>query len=433
MSARFTPQCYAIDFGTTNSLLAAASEDGVHPPIALDPLARDPTILRSVLYFPDAAHCFYGAHALAEYASQGMQGRLIRSIKKYLPRRSFIGTYIDERPMNLEDLIGAVLGEMRARANLLFEADVTSVVLGRPARFSQDDGDDRFAQYRLERAARTAGFTRVAFLPEPIAAARDFRATLSEPKTVLVGDFGGGTSDFTVMRMRATGYDPSDVLAIGGVAVAGDAFDAAIMRHHVARHFGSEVTYRVPLGRNVLRMPPALMDKICSPADASLLRMQDALSFLRNVQAWSLGGDDRRRMDQLLTFVEDRLGFQLFESIEAAKRALSDEERTTVRFSYPTIDVAEPIARADFEHSSERQTAAILAELDDTLARAGLVPAGIDVVCCTGGTARLPALRDALAARFGQDKLTDFRNFHSVIHGLAEHAQTLCAGAAEWS
>jgi hypothetical chaperone protein len=133
----------------------------------------------------------------------------------------------------------------------------------------------------------------------------------------------------------------------------------------------------------------------------------------------------------LLTFIEDRLGFQVFESIEAAKRALSDEERTTVRFSYPTIEVAEPIERAGFEQSSERQTAAILAELDATLARAGLVPAGIDVVCCTGGTARLPALRDALAARFGRHKLTDFRNFHSVIHGLAEHAQTLCAGA--WS
>jgi hypothetical chaperone protein len=435
MSPRFSPECYAIDFGTTNSLLAAASAGGVHPPIALDPLARDPTILRSVLYFPDAARCFYGAHALAEYAAQGMQGRLIRSIKKYLPRRSFVGTYVDDRPMNLEDLIGAFLGEMRARANRLFDADVKAVVLGRPARFSADDADDSFAQYRLERAARIAGFTQISFLPEPIAAARDFRATLTEPKTVLVGDFGGGTSDFTVMRMRATGYDSSDVLAIGGVSLAGDAFDSAIMRHHVARHFGSEVTYRVPMGTNVLRMPPALIEKICSPADASLLRMQDALSFLRNVQAWALGEDDQARMDQLLTFIEDRLGFQLFEAIESAKRALSDAEATVVRYSYPTIEVSEPITRAAFEHSSARQTAKILEELDATLARAGLTAAGIDVVCCTGGTARLPALRTALAARFGAHKLTEFRNFHSIIHGLGEHAQSLCAGAASlaWS
>jgi hypothetical chaperone protein len=204
------------------------------------------------------------------------------------------------------------------------------------------------------------------------------------------------------------------------------------MRNHVAQHFGSDVTYRVPMGRNVLRMPPALVEKICSPADASLLRMQDALSFLRNVQAWSLGPDDRRRMDQLLTFIEDRLGFQVFEAIEAAKRALSDAEQTTVRFSYPTIEVSEPVARTSFEQGSARQASAILDELDATVARAGLSPAAIDVVCCTGGTARLPALRNALAARFGADKLTEFRNFHSIIHGLAEHAGSLCRGEAAW-
>ena len=96
MGSRFEPTIYAIDFGTTNSLLAAASRDGVHPPIALDPGARDPTILRSVLYFPDQARCFYGAQALAEYAAQAPQGRLIRSIKKHLPSRSFVGTHIDD-------------------------------------------------------------------------------------------------------------------------------------------------------------------------------------------------------------------------------------------------------------------------------------------------------------------------------------------------
>src|SRR5262245_10220865 len=250
MATPFRPLAYAIDFGTTNSLLAAANRDAVHPPIALDPLARDATILRSVLYFPDAARCYYGAEALREYAALGPQGRLIRSIKKHLPSRSFVGTYVDERPMNLEDLIGALLSEMRARANRYFDADVTRVVLGRPARFARDDADDAFAQYRLERAARTAGFTAIDFLPEPIAAAREFRATLSGPKNVLVADFGGGTSDFTVLRMRRERYDRSDVLAIGGVSVAGDAFDAALMRHHVARHFGAEVTYRVPFGTN---------------------------------------------------------------------------------------------------------------------------------------------------------------------------------------
>jgi hypothetical chaperone protein len=430
MDTRFVPDCYAIDFGTTNSLLAAASAERVHQPIVLDPLANDPTILRSVLYFPDAAHCHFGADALAQYVAQGMQGRLMRSLKKFLPTRSFVGTYVDDRPMNLEDLIGAVLTEMRRRANDFFQADVKAVVLGRPARFSADDVDDRYAQYRLERAAHNAGFVDVRFCAEPIAAARDFRGTLDQARTVLVGDFGGGTSDFTVMRMRKDGFDPSDVLAIGGVSVAGDAFDACIMRHHVARHFGSEVSYRVPMGANVLTMPKALVEKLCSPADASLIRSQDAIAFLRNVRDWSLGPDDRRVMDQLFTFVEDRLGFSVFESIELAKRELSSAAETVVRFSYPTIEVEEPITRAAFEESSTARTNAIAHELDATLARAGLEAKDIELVCCTGGTARLPAVADALAARFGRDKLTEHAHFHSVVHGLAEHARAVVRGEA---
>src|SRR5262249_7703156 len=158
--------------------------------------------------------------------------------------------------------------------------------------------------------------------------------------TVLVGDFGGGTSDFTIMRMRRDGYAASDVLAIGGVSVAGDAYDASIMRHHVAHHFGADVQYRVPFGENVMTMPPALVEKLCTPADASLLRSQDAMTFLRNVRSWSLGGDDRRCMDQLFTLVEDRLGFALFEAIEQGKRELSQAGMTCVHFSYPTIDVS---------------------------------------------------------------------------------------------
>ena len=430
MATRFVPECYAIDFGTTNSLLAAASADGVHRPIPLDPHAADPTILRSVLYFPDAAHCHVGAEGLSQYVQQGMQGRLMRSLKKFLPSRSFIGTHVDDRPFNLEDLIGAFLTEMRRRANDFFQADVKTVVLGRPARFSADDGDDRYAQYRLERAAGIAGFTDVRFCAEPIAAARDFRGTLDQPRTVLVGDFGGGTSDFTVMRMRKDGFDPSDVLAIGGVSVAGDAFDACLMRSHVARHFGAEVQYRVPMGANVLTMPPALIEKICSPADASLLRSQDAIAFLRNVRAWSLGPDDRRVMDQLFTFVEDRLGFSVFEAIELAKRELSQREATVVRFSYPTVEVEEPVTREAFERSSQSRTEAIAKELDATLARSGLSAADVEIVCCTGGTARLPAVADVLAARFGRHKLTAHAHFHSIVHGLAEHARGVVRGEA---
>src|SRR4051812_37227926 len=108
---------YAIDFGTSNSLLAAATPQGVVPPIALDPDSSDPTILRSILFFPSMKEVYYGTKAIQEYTARDMQGRLIRSIKRFLPLRSFVGTFVDERPLNLEDIIGIFLGELRKRAN----------------------------------------------------------------------------------------------------------------------------------------------------------------------------------------------------------------------------------------------------------------------------------------------------------------------------
>jgi len=426
----FVPTVYAIDFGTSNSLLAAANADEVVPPIPLAPEAPDPTILRSILYFPNANRFYVGDEALARYVEHGLEGRFLRSLKRHLPARSFRGTYIGERPMLVEDLVAVILREMRRRANEHFDADVTRVVLGRPARFASDDKDDDFAERRLRSAAERAGFTEVHFVPEPVAAAREFRSAFTEKDTgnFLVGDFGGGTSDFTVMRLGREPFRREDVLAIGGVPLAGDALDASIMRSHVARHFGAEVTYKVPFGSNVLGMPLQIVEQLCSPAHLSVLRRPDIAEFLRSVRAWSLGEDDKEKLDQLATLVDDALGFQIFEVIEQAKRQLSVEERAAIDFVYPSIEVHEQVSREGFARAAEKTTDTILRCLDETVARAGLGAGSIDVVCCTGGTARVPLLADAIAARFGSSKVHRFQSFHAVTLGLAEHARAL-AGA----
>jgi hypothetical chaperone protein len=431
-----SPTVYAIDFGTSNSLLAAANAAETFPPIALDPSASDPTVLRSILYFPDSGRAVVGEEALRRYAENGLEGRLLRSLKRHLPSRSFQGTIIRGRLMLFEDLVAVVLREMRDRANAHFGVDVRRAVLGRPARFSSDDADDDLAQRRLQTAAERAGFEEVHFLPEPVAAARDFRAALaahvddahsdgeSDAKgVVLVCDFGGGTSDFTVMRLGSDPFVRSDVLAIGGVPLAGDALDASIMRAHVAKNFGAEVVYRVPMGSNVLQMPISIVEQLCSPAHLSVLRRPDIAEFLRNVRGWSLREGDRAKLDQLATLVDDGLGFQIFEAIERAKRTLSVEPVAEMQFEYPGIDVHERIERPSFEGASARAVGAILRCLDETVAASGVSPADIDVVCCTGGTARVPQLASAIAARFGREKMRDFRTFHSVVQGLAHHAQ----------
>jgi hypothetical chaperone protein len=431
----FVPEVYAIDFGTSNSLLAAASRSGYHPPIPLDPIAEDPSLLRSVLFFPEArgpagAGPELGKAALEGYVAHGSRGRLVRSLKRFLPMRGFVRTQINARTYALEELIAIVLRAMRERADRYFGARVTRALLGRPARFAEAAADDAFAEERLRQAALLAGFTEVAFCPEPVAAARDFRDELRRDTLMLVGDFGGGTSDYSLVMMGQGGFALSDVLAIGGVSVAGDALDGSLMRRKVARHFGADVRYRVPFGDNVLTMPKPLMEKLCSPAEMSLLAQRDVQSFLNDVRAWSLGADDRRHIDQLFTLVEDGLGFMLFEVIEHVKKALSSAEEALFAFHVPGIELDQPIRREEFERGAERELGAIIGALDATLERAGAGASDIELVCLTGGTARVPFLRAALAARFGEHRLHSLRGLHAVAEGLSRHAQRLLSDGA---
>jgi hypothetical chaperone protein len=422
---------YGIDFGTSNSLLAAGEPGKVHAPAPLDddPDASkkggDPTILRSILFFPHMKQCFFGARAIREFAHHDMEGRLIRSIKKFLPVRSFVGTFVEDRPLNLEDIIAVFLGEMRRRANAHYGREVESAVLGRPARFADDAADDAFAQYRLEKAAIKAGFKRVEFMAEPVAAAYGFRKLLREPKVVLVGDFGGGTSDFSVIRLGKDSHKDTEVMGIGGLSVAGDALDGAMMKHKISPHFGANVSYQVPFGSNVLTMPRDLMTRLCSPADISLLRKRDTLEFFRNVRTWSLGKEDRSKMDQLFCLLENQLGFPVFEEIERTKRRLSEGAKTQFDFSYPEIEIHEPVTRKEFDEFTADQVGAILDTLDKTIKEAGVTPAGIDIVCCTGGTAKVPAIYEGMVARFGREKVQHHNHHHSVVEGLAHRAMEL--------
>jgi hypothetical chaperone protein len=426
LSRSSVPTHYAIDFGTSNSLLAAASGDRVFEPIPLDPEAPDPTILRSILCFPDAGGVFVGTEALRRFIEHGAEGRLLRSIKHHLGSRSFRGTILRGKLVTAEELVGAILRQMRLRGDAHFGAEVRRVVLGRPVHF--DGEDDAFAEGRLRKAAEVAGFEEVHFLPEPVAAARAFGADAQRDELALIGDFGGGTSDFTVLRLGARALEREDVLAVGGVAVAGDALDASLMRAQVARHFGAEVQYRAPFGQNVLRMPKGIVQHLCSPAHLSILQRRDIASFLADVRRWSLSDEDRRRMDQLTALVEETRGFHLFEAIERAKRALSTATRSTIEFTHPGIEVREPVTRAGFEEASRKEVEAILRCLDETVRSAGVSPGEIGVVCCTGGTARVPRLAAEIRRRFPAARLEQFKGFHSVVEGLAQEAQRVARG-----
>ncbi len=424
------PTVFAIDFGTSNSLLAAASPERVFAPIPLDDDAPDPTILRSALYFLTLEDRALGARAPRALVENGFRGRLIRSIKRHLPSKSFTATRIGHRQATLEDLVGVFLKYMRERACTHFDVDVTRVVLGRPARFSNDPEADRLAEDRLAAAAKKAGFGEITFCPEPVAAAYDFAEDLAEPRVVLVADLGGGTSDFTVVRMRREGFDPDDVLAVGGVAVAGDALDGALGRDVVAPHFGSRATYRVPLGANDLAMPLALVELLASPADLTVVDRGRILSMLESIRSGLRNEADRPRLDRFVALVEDGLGFPLYEAVEAAKRSLSDEAETELVVEDPSIALRERTTRDTFERCAEPSVRAILEALDKTLEVAGISHEGVDIVCLTGGTSRVPVVARALAERLPRASTRRLKSFHSVVSGLARRAREVAIAAA---
>ncbi|RYZ65297.1 MAG: Hsp70 family protein, partial [Proteobacteria bacterium] len=217
-------------------------------------------------------------------------------------------------------------------------------------------------------------------------------------------------------------FKKEDVMAVGGVPLAGDSLDGSIMRRKVVKHFGGDVQYQVPFGDNVLKMPLALMSHLCSTAHIQLLNSRENRDFLSRVKSWSLGDEDQHRMEQLEILLDQQLGFAVFESIERAKRGLSESSESKIHYEYPGIRIDETFTRSEFETVSKQEVDKIFAALDATLLRAGVLPSQVSKVCLTGGTAKATVIRSELESRFGKEKLEEFRNFTSIAEGLAEYA-----------
>ena len=416
---------YAIDFGTSNSLLAANINGKATEPIVLDSKNKDPQILRSLIYFPKEGSPYFGKSAIESYTEQSGEGRFVRSVKKHLPSQTFKGTQIHNQFYQLEDLIAAFLREMKDRADQHFGQNVESVILGRPAKFSMKDELDQLAHERLEQAARKAGFKHIDFFAEPLAAAFDYRNQIQNEKLVLIVDLGGGTSDFTVIKLRPNSFTQSDVLSLGGISVAGDAIDGAIMASKLAPHFGSEAEYRMPLGNNILKMPPALKYQLMSPADIVFLAQKDLMSFLKLVRRCSIHESDTQKIDQLFALVRDNLGFSIYEEIDRVKRAVSLGVGEDIVFHHDDVWIDDHLNPDEFNEISSPQIAQIFSVLDQVMEVAGVKAEEIDMICCTGGTSKISAVRVQLEKRFGRRKMSDLDSFQSVIRGLAMRAGEL--------
>ena len=412
----------AIDFGTSNSLVGCVYNGEKTLALPIDDLNSDPTMMRTLLYFPEPDVCYYGQRAIDEFLENDMDGRLFRSFKTHLPNQAYLGTMFKNRVLSLESIIGLFLLELKKRAELAIGQKVTHVVMGRPARYSMDEVADGFALHRMEKACQFAGFTNVQFVPEPLAAAFDYRRQATEEKTILIGDFGGGTSDFTIMRINPKEFSKKDVLAIEGCPLAGDALDSIFMSNKLNEYFGAKTRYMLPMSSNVMTMPPGVTMRLNHPAHIVHLKDKETYEFVREVKKCALTPKDGAGVDRLFALIEDNQIFPFFESIEASKKELSKSDKSNFKFDYPDIEVYETFSAEQFTTWANDIKNNIILALDRSLQQAGLTEKDIDLVCLTGGTSKVPLIRAEFEKRFGIEKLQTQEEFHSVTAGLVEVA-----------
>lgn len=411
---------FGIDFGTTNSALSIFQNDTVEL-VAVDGTDRLSNLMRSVLYFNEDNEIYTGQDAIRHYVDDGAAGRFMQSIKTFLPNTSFDHTEIFGKRYGIDDLVAIILKKIKERGEAHLGHPVEQVVLGRPVVFSTDPAKDDAAEQRLEKAARKAGFKKIWFQYEPVAAALAYEATLqaNQERIVFIGDFGGGTSDFSVIRVKGGAFARSDrrsdVLSLGGVYTAGDKFDSQIMWDKVAHYFGRSARYKTLGKDDWTNVPKSIVYTLCQWHRIPLLRTRKIREHLRLIKATT---DDRQAIQQLENIIDDNFGFFLFQAIEKAKCELSDHEQSLIHFAERDLDINETISKLEFETINRDNFKQIADCIDSVVAQSGLLPTQVDTVFLTGGTSRIPHIQSLFVERFGRDKLENRDAFTSVVHGL---------------
>jgi len=420
-----------LDFGTTNSALAVASSDGTAVLATFPDGAQRTSTFRSILYFnPETVRPgsrpqgLAGPDAIRSYLAAGGRGRLIQSMKSHLASRLFTDTNLFGFSYTLEDLIAVILRGLKAGVEAQFGRLDAHTVVGRPAHYSgaASEEDDEFALSRLRAALQQAGFENVSFEFEPVAAAYQYEQQLDHDELVLIGDFGGGTSDFSLIRLgpaaRRRSQRRDDILGVDGVGIAGDAFDGTIVRHAVAPSLGLGSTYRTAFDQ-VLPVPQWLYERLERWEHLSFLKTKQTMETLRRVR---FGAAAPEKIDALVHLVNDDLGYYLYRAVERTKFELSERTAATFEFEDPPVTINRAVQRSEFETWLRPKLDALAACIDRLLTRCNVQPREVDSVFLTGGSSFVPAVRRLFEATFGSARLRGGDELTTVARGLALRA-----------
>jgi hypothetical chaperone protein len=408
-----------LDFGTSNTTLGVSTADG---PALVALEGSSVTIPSAIFYTPNGAPPAVGRAAIRAYVD-GTNGRLMRSLKSVLGS-SLIheSTAIGRGRVSFRDVISQYVGIVKSRAEEVSGVAIDAVVHGRPVHFVDSDPDgDRKAEEALEAIAKEVGFKHISFQYEPIAAALDYERQVNHEEVALIADIGGGTSDFSIVRLgperRHKADRMDDILANDGIRIGGTNFD----------HYLSIGTAMPLLGfgtgmkRAGLPVPGGYYHDLATWSSINRLYERGVMQQLHEVRREA---QHPELIERLIHVVEEHGGHRLAIDVEAAKIALSDEPQVQVLLDWIERGLAMTVDRAVLVDKTRGLADKIAARIQDCLRDAGLGADAIDAVFLTGGSTRLAHVHAAILGTVPQARVVDGDTFGSVGTGLTIEAAT---------
>ncbi|PZU86637.1 MAG: hsp70 family protein [Shinella sp.] len=411
-----------LDFGTTNTVMALADADGTTQSVSFTSAAGETDSMRTALSFMKDAQL--GARALKVEAGQAAirqfidnpgECRFLQSIKTFAASALFQGTLVHARRFQFEDLMEVFLRRLEVYAGDGWPSDAKRIVTGRPVHFAGSNPDPQLAMTRYNEALSRFGFPEVHYVYEPVAAAFYFARNLKKDATVLVADFGGGTTDYSLIRFETNaGRVSATPVGHSGVGLAGDQFDARIIEHLVAPEIGKGSQFK-SFGK-LLDVPSNYYLSFSRWNQLSVFKTSREFADLQSLVRQATEPD---KLELFIELIEHDEGYPLYQAVSATKMALSSAEEAEFHFAPLGAAGRKNVKRSDFENWIADDLARIEGALDDVLASTGTAPESIDKVFLTGGTSFVPAVRRIFTNRFATDRIETGGEMVSIAHGLS--------------
>lgn len=431
MDSNSAATALGLDFGTTNTVVALADGSGGSHLVEFAGEEATGPVFRSALCFWEEERAWQGIAseagpwAIREYLQSPLDSRFLQSFKSVAASPLFERAMIWGRPFRFEDMGRLFLQRLALHAGGRLDTSPRRVIVGRPVEYAGARADPALARQRYDLMLDRFG-VELHYVYEPLGAAHSYAARLTEPATILVADFGGGTTDFSIVRIAEPGSPRRCVpLSSSGVAIAGDRFDERIVDKLVLPLLGKGGSYRS--FDKILEIPGGYFNDFADWSRLAMMRNRRTIEELRRLQRDAV---DPAPIGRMIALIEHEQGFPLYDAVGRVKRALSEQEEAEFRFAGGGVEIAIPVRRADFEAWIADDLVRVEAAMDAALAKAGLAADAIDRIFLTGGSSLIPAIRAIFDRRFGAGRIAVGGELTSIAHGLALIGEE--SDPAEW-